>query len=130
MLHYSFHETVKMQVQAFKKGFNAIFPISSLAPFAHAGSEESELETIVCGIRCEGPEWLSKDELSQYIQPDHGYTRSSDQYLHFIRYILELTPAERPMFLKFLTGSKRLPLGGFKSLSPPLTLVLKRENPG
>jgi E3 ubiquitin-protein ligase TRIP12 len=50
--------------------------------------------------------------------------------LHFIRYISELEPAARPLFLKFLTGSKRLPLGGFKSLSPPLTLVLKRENAG
>jgi E3 ubiquitin-protein ligase TRIP12 len=129
-LHYTFHETVKLQVQAFKKGFNAIFPISSLAPFTHAGSEESELENIVCGIGCDGPEWRSKEELMQNVQPDHGYTRSSDQYLHFIRYIAELEPGERPSFLKFLTGSKRLPLGGFKSLSPPLTLVLKRESPG
>ena len=32
------------------------------------------------------------------------------------------------MFLKFLTGSKRLPLGGFKNLSPNLTIVLKKEN--
>lgn len=50
--------------------------------------------------------------------------------MHFIRYITELEPAERPAFIKFLTGSKRLPLGGFKGLSPPLTLVLKRENAG
>lgn len=62
-LHYTFHETIKLQVQAFKKGFNAIFPISSLAPFTHAGSEEGELETIVCGIGCDGAEWRSKEEL-------------------------------------------------------------------
>jgi hypothetical protein len=34
------------------------------------------------------------------------------------------------LFLKFLTGSKRLPIGGFKSLQPNLTLVLKKENAG
>ena len=43
---------------------------------------------------------------------------------------MDLEPAARPSFVKFLTGSKRLPLGGFKSLSPPLTLVLKKEHPG
>lgn len=130
VLHYTFHETVKLQVQAFKKGFDAIFPISSLAPFAHPSSEEAELETMVCGIRCGDAEWRNREELMTHVQPDHGYTRTSEQYLHLMRYITELEPAERPLFLKFLTGSKRLPLGGFKTLSPPLTLVLKREHPG
>jgi len=50
--------------------------------------------------------------------------------LHFIRYITEIEPSQRSSFLKFLTGSKRLPVGGFKSLNPNLTLVLKKENPG
>ena len=64
------------------------------------------------------------------IDPDHGYDRNSSQYRHFIRYITELDNKRRPEFLKFLTGSKRLPTGGFSSLQPHLTLVLKRENPG
>lgn len=85
---------------------------------------------MVCGIRCNDPEWLNKEELMKHIEPDHGYTRKSEQYLHFIRYISELEPASRPGFLKFLTGSRRLPIGGFKSLSPHMTFVLKRENPG
>lgn len=42
--------------------------------------------------------------------------------------MLELKPDERPSFLKFLTGSKRLPLGGFKNLYPNLTIVQKKEN--
>jgi hypothetical protein len=78
VLHFTFHETVKLQVQAFKKGFNAIFPISSLAPFAHSGSQEGELETMVCGIKCNDAEWQNKEELMQNIEPDHGYTRQSD----------------------------------------------------
>jgi E3 ubiquitin-protein ligase TRIP12 len=130
VLHFTFHETVKLQVQAFRKGFNAIFPIASLAPFTHSSSQDGELEAMVCGSRCSDAEWQNREELLKHIAPDHGYTRQSEQYLNFIRYITELEPDRRPGFLKFLTGSKRLPLGGFKGLSPQLTLVLKRENPG
>jgi len=32
--------------------------------------------------------------------------------------------------LKFLTGSKRLPVGGFKSLDPQLTFVMKGSGVG
>lgn len=39
---------------------------------------------------------------------------------------MELSHENRPQFIKFLTGSKRLPLGGFKSLQPNLTFVLKK----
>lgn len=73
VLHFTFHETVKLQMQAFKKGFNAIFPIASLAPFTHSSSQEGELETMVCGIKCHDAEWLNRDELMQHIQPDHGF---------------------------------------------------------
>jgi len=46
----------------------------------------------------------------------------------------ELDPIERRKFLKFVTGSPRLPHGGFTSLEPRLTVVLKKpinlsENP-
>ena len=124
MLHYTFHETVKLQISAFKKGFNSIFPISSLAPFCHSTSDGADLEQIVCGSNSKDADW-TQETLKKNIDPDHGYTRMSPQYLHFIKYISEIDPANRPNFLKFLTGSKRLPIGGFASLSPHLTLVLK-----
>jgi E3 ubiquitin-protein ligase TRIP12 len=46
----------------------------------------------------------------------------------------ELDREERRKFLKFVTGSPRLPNGGFAALDPKLTLVLKKpltlkENP-
>mmetsp|Transcript_15893 Transcript_15893/g.26789 ORF Transcript_15893/g.26789 Transcript_15893/m.26789 type:complete len:114 (-) Transcript_15893:54-395(-) len=66
----------------------------------------------------------------KYIVPDHGFSQSSQQYKDFIRYVTELDSGNRQQFLKFLTGSKRLPIGGFKSLQPPLTIVLKKENAG
>ena len=129
VLHHTFHETVKLQVSAFKKGFNSIFPISSLAPFCHASCGRGDLEAIVCGSSSTDADW-SPENLTKHIDPDHGYTRQSPQYLHFIRYISEIPAPDRPAFLKFLTGSKRLPIGGFSSLAPHLTLVRKEENAG
>jgi hypothetical protein len=64
-------------MQAFKKGFNAIFPISSLAPFTHSSCSEEELETMVCGINCNEAEWTNKEELMKNIDPEHGYNRNS-----------------------------------------------------
>ena len=38
----------------------------------------------------------------------------------------ELNRDERKKFLKFVTGSPRLPNGGFGALDPKLTVVLKK----
>lgn len=92
VLHSTFHESVKIQVQAFKKGFNSIFPISSLQPFVHASSMGDEIEQIVCGQPCQGAEWTNPEELMKHIEPDHGYTKKSEPYQFFIRYIAELEP--------------------------------------
>jgi E3 ubiquitin-protein ligase TRIP12 len=124
VLHYTFHETIKLQVQAFKKGFNSIFPISSLSPFLHASSSEEEIEKIVCGTRCAN--WGDTEQLKKFINPDHGLTRNSSVYQWFIKYMVELDDSEKQQFIKFLIGSKRLPLGGFKNLQPNLTIVLKK----
>ena len=44
-LHFIFHETVNLQIKAFKKGFSQILPIESLRPF----NSEEELENLICG---------------------------------------------------------------------------------
>ena len=36
-----------------------------------------------------------------------------------------LSPASRGLFLSFVTGSPRLPIGGLRALKPPLTVVRK-----
>lgn len=59
--------------------------------------------------------------------PAHGYHEKSKEYLNFLKFISELEPQqERRKFLKFVTGSSRLPHGGFSSLEPKLTVVLKK----
>ena len=64
----------------------------------------------------------------KFIQPDHGYTRSSPQYNYFLKYMTEMPKEQRGNFLKWLTGSKRLPMGGFNSLTPLMTVVRRVVN--
>ena len=64
--------------------------------------------------------------MSENIIPAHGYHVKSNEFLNFLRFMTELDRVERRKFLKFVTGSPRLPNGGFASLDPKLTLVLKK----
>lgn len=45
--------------------------------------------------------------------------------VHFLEIMCEFTPEEQRAFLRFVTGSPRLPPGGLASLAPPLTIVRK-----
>jgi E3 ubiquitin-protein ligase TRIP12 len=49
----------------------------------------------------------------------------SGAYVNFIKFVNSMKCDERKEFLKFMTGSPRLPLGGFKSLDPKMTVVLR-----
>jgi E3 ubiquitin-protein ligase TRIP12 len=122
VMHFTFHETIKVQLSAFKKGFNSIFPIESLKPF----STTSELEDMICGTQRNEEEWTNGESLLLCIKTAHGFHHKSDQFLYFIRFITELDFNERRKFLKFITGSPRLPNGGFNSLDPRLTVVMKK----
>lgn len=44
-----------------------------------------------------------------------------------MRYITELEVPDRRVFLNFLTGSNRLPAGGFAALEPKMTLVRRQQ---
>ena len=54
--------------------------------------------------------------------------------MDLLRFMSELSHEDRRLFLKFSTGSPRLPNGGFSHLEPKMTVVLKKpidisENP-
>ncbi len=71
-------------------------------------------------------EWTDASKLSELINTAHGYTNKSTAFVMFIKYITELEPKHRSQFVQFLTGSARLPVGGFGALEPRLTVVLKK----
>ena len=53
----------------------------------------------------------------------HGLNKNSLVYKGLIDILLNMNKKERKMFLLFVTGSPRLPIGGFKNLYPKLTVV-------
>ncbi|KAL0409876.1 UNVERIFIED_CONTAM: E3 ubiquitin-protein ligase UPL4 [Sesamum latifolium] len=107
---------ITRQVEAFKSGFDQVFPIRHLKVFT-----EEELERLLCG---EYVLWNSED-LLDHIKFDHGYTISSPPIVNLLEIMQEFDLEQQRAFLQFVTGAPRLPTGGLASLNPKLTIVRK-----
>lgn len=110
---------ISKQIEAFKSGFNQVFPIEHLKIFT-----EEELERLLCGER----DFWACNELLDHIKFDHGYTASSPPIINLLEIIQEFKHEERRAFLQFVTGAPRLPPGGLASLNPKLTIVRKHSS--
>ncbi|KAJ9184255.1 hypothetical protein P3X46_004000 [Hevea brasiliensis] len=110
------HAGIARQVEAFKSGFNQVFPIKHLQIF-----NEEELERLLCG-ECD---FWAFNELLDHIKFDHGYTASSPPITNLLEIMQEFNQEQRRAFLQFVTGAPRLPPGGLASLNPKLTIVRK-----
>jgi len=115
---------VKAQFHAFSEGFNQVMPIENIHSFF-----VTEVETLVCGAAPGSNEHWSIDALLDAIKADHGYTIDSQAVRFLIRIMSEFTASEKQRFLLFLTGSTRLPISGFKGLTPRFTIVKKQHDP-
>lgn len=107
---------VATQVEAFKAGFNDIFPLSALAPFY-----VDEIEAMLCGT---GESW-TVEGLASVIKFDHGYTPGSAVVKALLEVLCDLDSVDQRRFLRFVTGTPRLPPGGLGALQPRLTVVRK-----
>ncbi|KAL0555512.1 hypothetical protein IC582_009460 [Cucumis melo] len=110
---------ISRQIEAFKSGFNQVFPIEHLQVFT-----AEELERLICG---EQDIWALSDLLDN-MKFDHGYTSSSPSIIHLLEIIQEFDNKQQRAFLQFVTGAPRLPSGGFASLNPKLTIVRKHSS--
>ena len=108
------------QASAFRKGLETLIPISALELF-----NGEEIEDLLCGQT--GSPWKMSD-LQENINPAHGYSASSPVFSNLLITMSEFTQIEQKKFLQFITGSPRLPVGGFASLSPKLTVVRKEPS--
>lgn len=108
------------QVKEFQVGFSMIFPIHDLGIFS-----PDEL-ALLCGNTDE--DW-SKETLEQTIKADHGYNADSRSIRNLIDILSAFDGPERREFLQFMTGSPKLPIGGWRSLNPPFTVVRKPHEP-
>ncbi|KNC98468.1 uncharacterized protein SPPG_06169 [Spizellomyces punctatus DAOM BR117] len=115
-------EGVQRQVEAFRRGFDRVFPAADLRSFT-----VQELAVLVGGA--EEEDW-AYDVLIDSIKADHGYNSDSRTIKHLATFMSTLNPIQRREFLQFVTGSPKLPLGGFKALNPSLTVVRKNVEAG
>ncbi|KAK8100724.1 ubiquitin-conjugating enzyme E2 W [Apiospora kogelbergensis] len=107
---------VKRQVDAFRAGFAQVFPYSALRAFT-----PDELVTLFGRV---DEDW-SLETLMDSIKADHGFNMDSRSVKNLLQTMSELTAPQRRDFLQFTTGSPKLPIGGFKSLTPMFTVVCK-----
>ncbi|GAA5894262.1 hypothetical protein JCM6882_007615 [Rhodosporidiobolus microsporus] len=116
VIDWTLQRGVEQQVLEFKKGFSTVFPVRDLKTFTPA-----ELVMMTAAVE---EDW-SVEALTQASKADHGFTMDSRPVRDFLSVMAELSLQERREFLSFMTGSPRLPIGGFGALSPPLTIVRK-----
>nr|XP_028577052.1 E3 ubiquitin-protein ligase HECTD1 isoform X8 [Podarcis muralis] len=117
MFDFCMHSGIQKQMDAFRDGFNRVFPMEKLSSFSH-----EEVQMILCGNQ--SPSWAAEDIIN-YTEPKLGYTRDSPGFLRFVRVLCGMSSDERKAFLQFTTGCSTLPPGGLANLHPRLTVVRK-----
>ena len=116
------YKGVSRVVTAFREGFCLICGIYNLKCFT-----SSEIEEYICGSR--EIKW-DENILYENLKPEHGYTKNSRIFDDLIKFMSKLDKFGQRQFLIFTTGTSRLPIGGFKALSPKLTIVKKTFEKG
>lgn len=117
VVHWTLVEGVHRQFEALREGFESVFPLSYLNLFY-----PEELDQLFCGNIHET--WEVK-QLMECCRPDHGYNHDSQAVQFLYEVLSSYDASQQRQFLQFVTGSPRLPVGGLKSLNPPLTIVRK-----
>ncbi|XP_018079333.1 NEDD4-like E3 ubiquitin-protein ligase WWP1 isoform X2 [Xenopus laevis] len=105
MAEWRFSRGVEEQTKAFLDGFNAVVPLQWLQYF-----DEKELEVMLCGMQ--------EVDLSDWQRNTvyRHYTRNSKQIIWFWQFVKEMDNEVRLRLMQFVTGTCRLPLGGFAEL--------------
>jgi atrophin-1 interacting protein 5 (WW domain-containing E3 ubiquitin protein ligase 1) len=96
---------IEQQTQAFLDGFNEVVPIEWLKYF-----DERELELLLCGMQ-----EIDVDDWNRHTIYRH-YTRSSKPVVWFWQFVRQSDNEKRARLLQFVTGTCRVPVGGFAEL--------------
>jgi len=110
-------EGISEQMQALSRGFNSVFPMRQLRVFS-----ADELAVQLGGDPV--MQW-STAELNAAITPQHGYDSQSQVYIDFIQMLTALPDRQKRLFLTWITGCPRQPVGGLSALRPKLTILRK-----
>eukprot|EP00069_Balaena_mysticetus_P006733 bmy_05311T0 len=102
---WRFTRGVEEQTKAFLDGFNEVAPLEWLRYF-----DEKELELMLCGMQeIDMSDW-QKNTIYRH------YTKNSKQIQWFWQVVKEMDNEKRIRLLQFVTGTCRLPVGGFTEL--------------
>jgi E3 ubiquitin-protein ligase TRIP12 len=117
VVSFSLYDGVEAQIEAFRDGFSEVFPFSALQAFY-----PEELSNLVG----QSEEDWSYKTIYDAVKADHGYTKESQTVKDLVEILSLLSKEERRAFLQFMTGSPKLPTGGFRALNPVFTVVWKQ----
>jgi len=95
---------------------------SGCSPFALF--EPNELSEILSGSD-ESQPW-DKESIISSMAFENGYRLDSPAIQNLLNLMVSFTAVQRRLFLLFVTGSPRLPIGGFPALCPKFTVSCKR----
>ncbi|XP_068604169.1 NEDD4-like E3 ubiquitin-protein ligase WWP1 [Brachionichthys hirsutus] len=105
MAEWRFSRGVEGQTKAFLDGFNEVVPLQWLQYF-----DEKELEVMLCGMQEVDLQDWQRNTVYRH------YTRNSKLIIWFWQLVKEVDNEVRLRLMQFVTGTCRLPLGGFAEL--------------
>ncbi|KAL7713415.1 HECT-type E3 ubiquitin transferase [Entamoeba marina] len=106
LVQYKLYTSVKRQVELFKEGFYSIIPFNQISYFY-----DTELELLISGLPDIDPDDLKAN--TEY----RGYNADSQLVQWFWEIFYEFEHRQKVLLLQFVTGSSKVPLGGFKNLT-------------
>lgn len=121
-IRYLLLDGVSRQVAAFCAGCEKVLSPTSWLQFL-----PEEFESLLCGPNFERWEMSS---LIAATKCDHGYTHESSAVQYLFQVLSTYNLEEQRMFLTFVTGTPRLPVGGLAALNPRLTIVKRTPEAG
>ena len=105
----------------FVRGFDTVLPWNSMSIFT-----PDEFVTLLSGSGNK----ITEKELIEHVDVGTGYEKNSPQIINLFQTITELNNEELSLFVKFITGTNRLPVGGIASLQPKLTIAMRATPEG
>uniref|UniRef100_A0AAG5DVW1 HECT-type E3 ubiquitin transferase n=1 Tax=Anopheles atroparvus TaxID=41427 RepID=A0AAG5DVW1_ANOAO len=96
---------IEEQTKTFLDGFNEVVPLEWLKYF-----DERELELMLCGMQEIDVDDWQRNSIYRH------YNRSSKQVVWFWQFVRETDNEKRARLLQFVTGTCRVPVGGFAEL--------------
>ncbi|KAI1726866.1 HECT-domain (ubiquitin-transferase) domain-containing protein [Ditylenchus destructor] len=105
LVEWRFNRGIEQQTRAFFTGFTSVFPLEWLQYF-----DERELELLLCGMQD-----IDVDDWQRNTVYRH-YAPQSKQVVWFWQFLRSLDQEKRSRLLQFVTGTCRVPVGGFSEL--------------